>query len=204
MKNFETAVISIKHLVGDCAILEVEKPRNFIYSPGQWVYLCPDQAGTQYLPMSIASSPTESTLVFLFREGLSAFKRTLQTLVPNNHVILRLPDIKPLILFDKSLLLIAGGIGISPCRSIIKYAVDTDFDLGINLLCINRTTLIPYDSDINILISGLNHSEKENITTHGLQDTQRQRRIETFVKRHRDGCNTYEFGPPKLLNFLNT
>lgn len=80
--------------------------------------------------LSLANSPTESEirLGIKFGNPPSSFKRNLLTLTANQKIAagqligdFTLPKDK-----NKKLVLIAGGIGITPFRSMIKYLIDTN------------------------------------------------------------------------------
>lgn len=123
---------------------EPEKSISFI--PGQFLYYTlpklnyPDPRGTTR-HFTISSSPTESNLVGLttrIREE-SGYKKTLDELPigslvdgegPNGTFILNDNDLGPHVF-------IAGGIGITPFRSIIKYAIDKKLKTDMTLIYSN-------------------------------------------------------------------
>ena len=105
------------------------------YSPGQWMYVRLDENLKHHF--TISSSPTESFLQFTtkYRE-VSDYKRalwqkrvgdSLEINGPFGNFVLDEKDPAPH-------LFIAGGIGITPFRSMIKYAVDKYLSLSITLL----------------------------------------------------------------------
>lgn len=93
----------------------------------------PDSRGTRRY-FTIASSPTETSLMMASKfydpvpdgKGLSTFKKALQVLNPGDELTssylggeFTLPQDK-----DKKLVFIAGGIGVTPFRSMIKWLID--------------------------------------------------------------------------------
>lgn len=121
--------------------------RKFSFFPGQYLewtlpHRSPDNRGNRRY-FTIASSPTEKILKLgvKFYPELSSFKNKLFFLKPGASIIASqragefiLPEDK-----SKKLVFIAGGIGITPFRSMIKYCVDTNEKRDIVLLYSNKT-----------------------------------------------------------------
>ncbi len=117
------------------------------FVPGQYIELTlnhphPDARGNRRY-FTIASSPTEETVhlgVRFYKRG-SSFKRALSALDTRAKILgaqiagdFTLPaDGKQKLAF------IAGGIGITPYRSMLKYLLDTDQQRDIILLYANKT-----------------------------------------------------------------
>ncbi|MGE5298319.1 MAG: hypothetical protein ACM3KM_04095 [Acidobacteriaceae bacterium] len=92
---------------------------------------------------TIASSPTEERLILgvKFYPKPSTFKNTLAALKPGQSLIgsqlageFTLPKDK-----TKKLVFFAGGIGITPFRSMLKYLIDNNEKRAITVLYANRT-----------------------------------------------------------------
>lgn len=124
---------------------ECESPLKF--QPGQflrWVlpHDQPDERGASRF-FSIASSPTESKILLatkLSAEG-SSFKRRLGSMRPGETLEafgpmggFTLPN-NP----DVPVMLVAGGIGVTPYRSMIKWLADTGRQTPVYLLYASRT-----------------------------------------------------------------
>ncbi len=123
-------------------------PKNFKHRLGQYMeWTLPlkksDSRGNRRY-FSIASSPTEEKLMIAarFYDGSSAFKRELSRMAPGQRIVAAelsgdfvLPS-DP----DIPLVFIAGGIGITPFRSMIKYLVDKGEKRNITLFYSNYTT----------------------------------------------------------------
>ena len=105
----------------------------FVYLPGQYLeWTLPgvalDSRGNRRY-FTIASSPTEDKVLLgvkIILEGSSAYKKRLKALKPGDKIIgaqltgdFVLPTDK-----TKKLIFIAGGIGVTPFRSMTKYLVD--------------------------------------------------------------------------------
>lgn len=121
-------------------------PSNFSFQAGQYIQvevpqlLYPDSTGTSRL-FSIASSPLDQKKISIsFRDTGSGFKRSLKELslgspinIEGPHGFITLPQssIYPLVL-------IAGGIGITPYMSMIRLYEERSFTFPITLLYANR------------------------------------------------------------------
>lgn len=120
--------------------------RPFVFRPGQYLEwtvghrFCDDRGNRRYF--TIASSPTEEVvrLGVKFYKPASTFKRALwamqeRTTLSASHIAgdFILPnDAK------KKLVFIAGGIGVTPFRSMVQYLVDTKDARAITLLYSNK------------------------------------------------------------------
>jgi len=133
----------IQQLSTDIYDAVFERPaRTLAFTPGQYLeWTLPhnqvDSRGNRRI-FSIASSPTEPDIHIGFRhyERSSSFKNALLALTPGKYVraahvagSFTLPN-NP----AQPLLLIAGGIGITPFRSMIQYLVDTNQQRNIVIL----------------------------------------------------------------------
>lgn len=117
-----------------------DKTIDFI--PGQYMewtlgHKNPDSRGSRRY-LTLASSPTEGNLMIgvKFYPNSSSWKKTLMEMKPGDQIMagylageFNLPREA-----DKKLVFIAGGIGITPFRSMIKYLLDTGQKRDIVLL----------------------------------------------------------------------
>jgi ferredoxin-NADP reductase len=130
-------------------------PKKLAYSPGQYMewtlpHKKPDSRGNRRY-ITIASSPTEDILrlgVRFYPNG-SSFKKALMAADTQIPIIgaqmsgdFVLPENR-----TKKLVFIAGGIGITPFRSMIKYLIDMHQSRPIVLLYSNRLVdeIVYYD-----------------------------------------------------------
>jgi ferredoxin-NADP reductase len=121
--------------------------RPFTFKPGQYLewtlgHRFSDDRGNRRF-FTIASSPTEKTvrLGVKFYAPESSFKRALWNMEPSSvasasHIAgdFTLPHDK-----KKKLVFIAGGIGVTPFRSMVQYCMDTKDARSIVLLYSNKT-----------------------------------------------------------------
>lgn len=121
--------------------------RKVQFEPGQYFewtlgYKNPDNRGNRRY-FTIASSPTEDTvqLGVKFYPNMSTYKQAMLKMKPGDVMLnsqlagdFLLPQDK-----EKKLVFIAGGIGITPFRSMIKYLIDTDDKRAVTLFYCNKT-----------------------------------------------------------------
>ena len=92
---------------------------------------------------SIASSPTEKELLLTvkFYDPSSSFKKKLQSLRPSETISATALSGDFVLPKDitKPLVFLAGGVGIAPFRSMVKYIIDKNLQTNIILFYTNRT-----------------------------------------------------------------
>lgn len=133
-------------LASDIADFVFKPQKKFSYIPGQyveWTFPHPhtDSRGNRRY-FTLASSPTEDTLrigVKFYDHG-SSYKRALQEM--KNTDVVMAGQISGDFLLPKNtakkLVFVAGGIGITPFRSMIKYLLDTNEKRDIVMLFSNK------------------------------------------------------------------
>ncbi len=139
MKAVITEIIQETRLISSFRL----KPANHLaYQPGQWMYVTLSQNLKHHF--TISSSPTEDFLQFttIYREE-SEYKKVLFSLRVGDVVDINGP-FGSFVLDPAEAgphLFIAGGIGITPFRSMIKYEVDKKLNLPIKLIYSVKTKL---------------------------------------------------------------
>lgn len=116
-----------------------------VYKPGQHIVLRLPHENTDNRgvtrPFTLSSSPTEEGFVMITtKRGPSSFKQTLFALPIGSTTEAKSPVGNLYLLEDQSPhIMLAGGIGITPFRSMIKYAFDKKLTMPITLLYSNKT-----------------------------------------------------------------
>src|SRR3989344_348529 len=123
-----------------------ERPSVFTFLPGQFLKLTldipqPDERGNSRF-FSIASSPTEKDyLMITIRIDGSSFKKTLSSLPIETKLQISAPFGSFILKTEEKIphIFLAGGIGITPFRSMIRYAADINISIPITLFTSFRT-----------------------------------------------------------------
>ena len=121
------------------------KPSQFVFTPGQFVDLTllqpseTDAAGNSRA-FSIASAPHEDTIMVATRLRDTAFKRELQRMPIGSIVRMEGPFGKLVLHSDQTrpAVLVAGGIGITPFRSMVVHAAQQQSPQRLVLFYSNR------------------------------------------------------------------
>ena len=121
------------------------KPQQTVnYTAGQFAFF--DIGGVYDDPkgpirhFTISSSPTENFIMFSTRIRDSPYKKRLSTLEEGSRVKVRGPEGKFTLHDDysKPAVFLSGGIGVTPFRSMIKYATDKQLPIKIVMFDSNR------------------------------------------------------------------
>lgn len=144
--EFKIKLLDKRQEARDTKTFIFERPKNFLYLAGQYVYLTlpkldqPDERGdTRHFTLS--SSPTELDLAITVRmRAESGYKGTLDSYLAGTAISMRGPNGFFTLDNEKTTIqqiMIAGGIGVTPFRSIIKYIADKKLSVPVCLLCSN-------------------------------------------------------------------
>jgi ferredoxin-NADP reductase len=125
---------------------QFDKPANFSFRPGQWIevtLLHPSQTDAEgnVRLFSIASAPHEPLLMVATRMRDSAFKRELAKMALETEIQIGEPggDFKLHNNAARTAVFLAGGIGVTPVRSILLSAAHDKLPHRIYFLFCNRT-----------------------------------------------------------------
>lgn len=132
-------------------MVELEVSPSPVFKPGQYITLAlinpphTDEKGIMRA-LSIVNSPNQkNTLTIATRKSDSAFKRSLEELPLGTEVDVKfiggkftLPEIEQG-KEGKKIVMIAGGIGITPFISMLRYAAESQLPHSVTLLYSNRS-----------------------------------------------------------------
>lgn len=129
----------IKQETSNSSSFIFEKPKEFNFYPGQYldIELPIDDPHGKTRAFTISSSPTEDFLMITPKKGISNFKKYLYSLHPGDIISTSHPVGTFILDETESAVFLAGGIGITPFRSIINYVLDQKLSTPITLLYLN-------------------------------------------------------------------
>ncbi len=198
-------VLNKKSAAKNVFSLIFEKPENFSFYPGQYLdYELPvdDPNGKtksgDTRAFTISASPTEDFLMLSTKVGHTPFKKALAQLKPEDGIKTSHPA-GTFILDEKSpAIFIAGGIGITPFRSMIKYAFDQKLSTPITLIYSNSDANFPFKKELDSWQNELN-----NLTIHFINTTTQGRLDkEKLISYQLSVISSifYLAGPPKMVD----
>lgn len=134
----------------NCFSLILEKPDNFTFYPGQYldIKLPVSDPDGDTRAFTISSSPTEDFLMITPKKGLSPFKKFMEELKAGDEIESSHPAGTFTLDETEPAVFIAGGIGIIPFRSIIKYAVDNQLKTSMTLIYSNSDEDYPFKEEL--------------------------------------------------------
>ncbi|MBW3582295.1 MAG: FAD-dependent oxidoreductase [Euryarchaeota archaeon] len=142
MQKYDVEVLRSWQETPTTHAVQVRKPKDFDFKPGQFAVVRVNTGdGEEARPLSIASSPLRDHLEFATKDSGSPFKETLHAMEPGETLSIQGPAGGFVYKEDENepIIMLSGGIGITPLKSIIEYVVDKDIDREIDLAYSNST-----------------------------------------------------------------
>lgn len=176
------------------------RPANFTFEAGDWVDIQFEgralKGGVTY---SLSSSPTEPDLRISFREGISDFKKALQGISPNDKPFISQygNDYDFQLKKNQSSVLIAGGIGIAPFRSMLKEMYDNGDTNDVTLIYLNQNDQFLFRSELDIWAAALPNVQIHYISTKDINRKKREKLILSLIKNPNQ--NFYISGSPGMV-----
>lgn len=157
--TFETPLIGKTNRTPECVSFRFERPEGFSYEAGQFFFITLEGRGDLRKPFSFSSSPTEEGLELTTRLTGSHFKTKLGELSIGDAVACEGPYGR--FTLRKGITqaaFLAGGIGITPIRSIIRYALDAGLAIDMVLLYSNRSLeQIAFHDELDAMANSTGH-----------------------------------------------
>lgn len=177
----------------------MRRPRGFDYDPGDWVdfeFDPPLRGGPTY---SLSSSPTEPYLMVTFREGNSEVKRLLATAEPGTD--LRITsygnDYGFTLNENRASMLVAGGVGVAPFRSMVKDMVDTGSRNEVDLVYLNKGSDFLFKDELVVWRKALPGLTLHLINTEGVDRKARERLLRETLRT--DDLRVFLAGPRAMV-----
>ncbi len=188
--------------------LEPEDERQVPYYPGQFMFLKlrrPGRASEEH-PFTISSSPTQRGAIMATIKQSGDFTNTIDQTIPGDMALLEAPYGRFSFMHHNapSLLFIAGGVGITPIMSMVRYLRDIEDRRPIRLIYGNRTER---DIVFRKELSGL----PDNVSvTHVLSEPEENWQglrgyvTADIIKEHAgpilENAHVYLCGPPTMMD----
>ena len=185
---------------------------NISFKPGQYLTYKIDVKDPKgnLRPFSIASSPTEDFLMLSTKISQTPFKQTLNKLKISNEIEASGPYGEFVLDETKDAIMLSGGIGITPLRSMIKYAIDKKLKIKIILFYSNRVPEeILYRKELEefaknknfILVNTITRPEESKEKWKGLTGRIDANLIKKYVKDYKNSL-FYICGPPAMVDAM--
>jgi ferredoxin-NADP reductase len=133
-------VLESQRLTPTAHMIRVTRPADFAFRASAAVRMTLNTPqGAEAHPMSISSSPMRNYLEWIVRVSNSEWKNAFAALKPGDEIQIEGPRGKFYLDPEKPAVLIAGGIGITPFKSMIEYATDAQLATPITLVYSSKT-----------------------------------------------------------------
>ena len=177
-----------------------ERPAHFVFEAGDWIDIqFEDRKLSGGITYSLSSSPTEKNLRVSFREGISEFKRALQAIRTSDRLFISQygNDYGFQLKKNQSSVLIAGGVGIAPFRSMIKEMYDNKQKNDVTLIYLNQNDHFLFKDELEEWNAALPNLQLHYIPTKEINRKKREKLLISLIKNPNQ--NFYISGPPGMV-----
>lgn len=177
-----------------------ERPNNFTFEAGDWIDIGFEgrklRGGTTY---SISSSPMEHDIRITFREGISEFKRALQSIRAGERLYISQygNDYGFQLKKNRSSVLIAGGVGIAPFRSMLKEMYENHDKNEVLLIYLHQYHTFLFKDELIRWSKKLPNLSISYIVTKEINRKKREKLIRSLIKNKDD--TFYISGPEAMV-----
>lgn len=208
-----------KDMVGGAImVFRLEKREGFQFLAGQFCAITLPYAGFTdgkglLSGFSIASAPLEKELVFASRLSDSAFKKTLKEMAAGSVVTVEGPFGSFTLPEDTSnpIVLLAGGLGVTPFRSMVKLAADSSTGHRVTLFYSSRVPeeaifldelqgIAETHTNINLVVT-MTRPDQSSTTWTGLAGRLNAAMIRSRCKEWANALY-YMAGPPVMIDTM--
>lgn len=185
--NIKLVVVRTEFLDDTCMTVYFARPIGFEYEPGDWMDISfYDEQPRGGITYSFSSSPTEAELAITFKMGISPFKKRLQSVQPGTEVFISQygNDYGFHLKENRSSVLVAGGIGIAPFRSMLKDMVDGHSKNKVQLIYLNKGEKFIFASEIDSWRRQLPNLTISYVDTAALSRKKREKHLLTIIDSH--------------------
>lgn len=175
-------------------------PVGFSYESGDWIDInFPAEQLRGGITYSLSSAPTEPDLAITFRTGISPFKRKLQSVQPGNELYISQygNDYNFHLKENRSSVLLAGGIGIAPFRSMLKELYDSGNKNDVQLIYMNKSSDYIFGNEISAWQRAMPNVNVTFINTTELNRKKREKLLLNTIKK--DAHHYFIAGPEAMV-----
>ena len=185
------------------------------YVPGQFAivrYQSP-QLSSEPHPFTLSSSPSRGADLQFTIRACGDWTRTVNRLQAGDRALVQGPFGRFGHLFlspDRELIMIAGGIGITPMLSMLRYMADKEDPRSITLIWSNRTPQhMVFADEMDLLSAKLTGLRLIPIFTRNRDSDPNagrldQRRLDTMISDHTRQAAVFVCGPPLMMKQITT
>ena len=177
-----------------------QRPAHFTFEAGDWIDIQFEgktlRGGITY---SISSSPMEDEIRITFKEGISEFKKALQSIRGGERLYISQygNDYDFQLKKNQSSVLIAGGVGIAPFRSMVKEMHENHDMNEVALIYLNQNDNFLFKNELDIWNENLPNLSITYISTKDINRKKREKQIKSLIKNIHQ--NFYISGPPGMV-----
>ena len=176
------------------------RPRNFVFEAGDWIDIqFEDRVHKGGITYSISSSPQEELIRISFREGISEFKKALQSIQGGEQLYISQygNDYNFQLKRNQSSFLIAGGVGIAPFRSMLLEMYENKDSNEVNLIYLHQTDQFLFKDELDLWAQKLPNFNISYIVTKEINRKKREKLILSLIKNVDQ--NFYISGPESMV-----
>jgi len=203
-----TSVLEMKNLTPSTGLIRITKPQGYQFQPGEATKVTLKTADGKEVAhyLSIANSPSRNYLEFAVRTSPSEFKTAFFSLKSQNEV--QVAPARGALKFNPQLpaVMIAGGIGITPFRSIIQTVVDQNLQTPLHLIYANRNANeIAFKSEFDQLASVSKQFRVDYLVSeatpgfNGIVGQLNKETLQALIQSQSNQAIYYIVGPPMMV-----
>ena len=199
-QHIKLNVKKLEHELLDYWTIVFDRPVGFSFESGDWIDVefsdGPLKGGKTY---SISSSPSEVDVKITFREGLSELKKAFRAVKPNDELYISQygNDYDFQLNRSRTSVLIAGGVGIAPFRSMLKEMADNHDKNDVSLIYLNQNDNFLFKNELDLWTTQLPNLSITYINTKDINRKKREKLIQSLIKDVNQ--NFYISGPPAMV-----
>jgi ferredoxin-NADP reductase len=177
-----------------------DRPPGFAFEAGDWIDIqFENRVLNGGITYSISSSPNDNYLQITFREGISEFKTALQSIAGGEQLYISQygNDYDFQLKKNQSSVLIAGGVGIAPFRSMLKEMYENHDKNKVSLIYLHQNEQFLFKKELDNYLRVLPNFTVSYIITKDINRKKRQKLILSLIKDYSQ--NFYISGPESMV-----